>query len=353
MIVGSLLLILVAVTLLVLGLAAGSSTLLISSIVTSLLAAVALVVGARHAAGTRRAQSGVPEPLAVDLDDDPGPAAPVEEPVGRRAANRDAAEGPTLEPMAADPMAFGSTAGGRTAGGPAAGGPMEFGLISADPMSADPTAAGSTAAGSTGFLDRDLMAPSAADTEVFHQDAVSSHDAGDPHGPDLSEDPDSAPAERSGTPGLAGLRFSADAGDRSAAAPTEQRDVPPTGEPHADFDRAQSVIGAARAQDADDPAALGRETLDQVAEDDDYAAEDPADEPPVQRIQPDDAVRVARMPTEVVVVDGRPRYHLSDCPHLVGRSTEPLPVAEAVELGFTPCGLCRPVDRLVAKPARR
>jgi hypothetical protein len=51
------------------------------------------------------------------------------------------------------------------------------------------------------------------------------------------------------------------------------------------------------------------------------------------------------------VVDGRPRYHLADCPHLVGRLTEPLPVAEAVELGFSPCGLCRPVDRLVARAA--
>src|SRR3954451_7383343 len=50
MIVGSLLLILAAVTLLVIGLAQGSSPLLISSIVASLLAAVALVVGARQAA---------------------------------------------------------------------------------------------------------------------------------------------------------------------------------------------------------------------------------------------------------------------------------------------------------------
>src|SRR5687768_9036956 len=55
MIPASLLLILVAVTLLALGLTGGSSTLLISSIVASLLAAVALVIGARQAAGARRA----------------------------------------------------------------------------------------------------------------------------------------------------------------------------------------------------------------------------------------------------------------------------------------------------------
>ena len=66
-----------------------------------------------------------------------------------------------------------------------------------------------------------------------------------------------------------------------------------------------------------------------------------------------DAVRVARMDAEVLVVDGRPRYHLADCRHLVGRLTEALPAAEAVELGFSPCGLCRPVDRLVAQAAHR
>src|SRR3954466_8414459 len=55
MIVASLLLILVAVTLLVLGLTGGSSNLLIGSIVASLLAAVALVIGSRQGAGARRA----------------------------------------------------------------------------------------------------------------------------------------------------------------------------------------------------------------------------------------------------------------------------------------------------------
>jgi clumping factor A len=36
------------------------------------------------------------------------------------------------------------------------------------------------------------------------------------------------------------------------------------------------------------------------------------------------------------------------CPHLTGRESDALPVAEAIDLGFTPCGLCRPVDRLLA-----
>jgi hypothetical protein len=52
--------------------------------------------------------------------------------------------------------------------------------------------------------------------------------------------------------------------------------------------------------------------------------------------------------SEVFVVDGRPRYHLDTCGHLVGKESEPISVAEAVELGFTPCSFCRPDDALLA-----
>ena len=101
-----------------------------------------------------------------------------------------------------------------------------------------------------------------------------------------------------------------------------------------------------------DPAQAGRDdVLAHLGRED--ADEDPADEPAAQRVQPTDAVQVARMTVDVLVVDGRPRYHLPGCQHLIDRDTEPLPVAEAVDLGFTPCSLCRPVDRLVAGVARR
>jgi clumping factor A len=91
------------------------------------------------------------------------------------------------------------------------------------------------------------------------------------------------------------------------------------------------------------------ERFEPVAEPD----EEPPGEPVPQRISPADAVRVSRMSADVLVVDGRPRYHAADCPHLAGRPAEALPVAEAVDLGFTPCGACRPVDRLVAEAAAR
>jgi hypothetical protein len=76
--------------------------------------------------------------------------------------------------------------------------------------------------------------------------------------------------------------------------------------------------------------------------------EDPPDEPTPQHVAPADAARIAQMSTEVQVIDGRPRYHIAGCVHLLGRPHEPLPVSEAVELGFSPCGLCEPDSVLLA-----
>lgn len=81
--------------------------------------------------------------------------------------------------------------------------------------------------------------------------------------------------------------------------------------------------------------------------------EDPPGEPSAQMTSPADAARVASMATEVIVIDGRPRYHLSGCVHLLGRDSEPLPVGEALELGFTPCGLCEPDSALLAEARQR
>ncbi|MFG2050098.1 hypothetical protein ACGFIW_22040 [Micromonospora sp. NPDC048935] len=72
------------------------------------------------------------------------------------------------------------------------------------------------------------------------------------------------------------------------------------------------------------------------------------DEPAEQLVTPAEAARVARLSDAVQVVDGHPRYHLDSCPHLVGRVPETLPVAEAAELGFTPCATCAPATALLA-----
>lgn len=90
----------------------------------------------------------------------------------------------------------------------------------------------------------------------------------------------------------------------------------------------------------------------QPLHDHDHDDEDPPDEPVAQRVTATDAARVARMNTDVLVIDGRPRYHVAGCVHLLGRPYEPLPVSEAVELGFSPCGLCEPDSALLADARR-
>jgi hypothetical protein len=288
MIVPSLLLILVAVTLLVLGLTGGSSNLLISSIVASLLAAVALVIGARQSGAARRAAAGTtPESVAPEfaaeaaspergMDDFPPPGATF----AAESAESDLSD--KRETVQFEPVAYDD------------------------------------------YDDYDEFEPTPAADEAYE---AGRRDA------------------------MAGM---------TAAAP-EPADDP-------DRDLAAEAINAARSENADEyawrrpepvhaepvvaePVAAG-EAADLDAGLDDADEDDPADEPLPQKVSPTDAVRVARLDSEVLVVDGRPRYHVPDCPHLVGKLTEPIPVNEAVELGFSPCGLCRPVDRLVGAAAR-
>lgn len=214
MIVGSLLLILVAVTLLVLGLANGSSVLLISSIAASLLAAVALVVGARQAAAARAG------------------SAPGEAGSGQRLGDED---------------------------------------------------------------DREPR---------YRHGAATAHVA--------------EPVDRRDSAGWT-------MGDASVA--VAEPEAPPRPEPH-------------RGPDG--------HTDESTLPFDESVDGDLADEPAEQYVSAAQAARIARLTSDVLVVDGRPRYHLASCAFLRGHEGEPLPVGEAVELGFTPCGLCEPVSALAA-----
>jgi len=74
----------------------------------------------------------------------------------------------------------------------------------------------------------------------------------------------------------------------------------------------------------------------------DPADREPVGEPPTEDTTAEAIRALAASALEVVVVDGRPRFHLPDCPSVVESTAERLPAAEAVELGFTPCGGCRP-----------
>jgi hypothetical protein len=79
---------------------------------------------------------------------------------------------------------------------------------------------------------------------------------------------------------------------------------------------------------------------------------DPADEPSAEPVMASEVARLATLVTEVIVIDGRPRYHLGGCPHLAGREGQPLPVAEAIELGFTGCSECSAATTLLKQVPR-
>ncbi|MDY7089892.1 MAG: hypothetical protein SYR96_32965 [Actinomycetota bacterium] len=351
MIVVSLLLILVAVTLLVLGLTGGSSSLLISSIVASLVAAVFLVIGARQAAVARRATPAAPEEPAAPADEnsvfvaEPEFAAVAEQAAARRLAPEDAAPEDRRDTVQFDP---GDVAAARPSAGP------DFAAASEGPAAhADRPAAYTDQAGAVPTGDLSADGARRRDLGPDERGAEATRRGEDPAAPEYD------------TPAPSGYDNAAEPGrDRTSgyesapAAPEHGRgaDAP-------DYERASDAINAARNDmPEEDPwgrrpagAAAGTGTPVTASEAAQFAepdADDPDDEPLPQAVQPADAVRVARLDAEVLVVDGRPRYHVAECPSLAGRLAEPIPAGEAVELGFSPCGLCRPVDRLVAAAAR-
>ena len=55
----------------------------------------------------------------------------------------------------------------------------------------------------------------------------------------------------------------------------------------------------------------------------------------------------------VLVVPGRPRYHVEGCRYLTGKETDEVDVLDAREDGFTACGVCKPdavLEALSAEP---
>ncbi|GIF11934.1 hypothetical protein [Actinoplanes teichomyceticus] len=358
-------LILVAVVCLAIGLIRGSSSLLIASIVASLLAAVALVIGARQNAAARRSgrpgdtppgprrTAGAPSAAHDSAPAGATPAAdsghPGDSPHATRAPH--ASESPEPADL--------SAATGRTD-------PNGFPAATADPLYENRPATDQNA----GDLPRTPDPAPAAGTHLPDESAAADyHAASSVIGAARSSEGDDQSWRRPAakppapSPEPAGTR-PAPAGAATHPQPATEPDHAGAGSgDHADA-HPEPVPGgpgtAARGFSAPPSgAAPGRSVPEASAADspglgDEFAepdADDPDDEPLPQSVRPTDAVQVARLDTEVLVVDSRPRYHMADCPHLVGRLTEPLPAAEAVELGFSPCGLCRPVDRLLAAEA--
>lgn len=50
----------------------------------------------------------------------------------------------------------------------------------------------------------------------------------------------------------------------------------------------------------------------------------------------------------VLVINGRPRYHIEGCRFVAGKEAEAIAVEDAREEGFTACGVCRPDEALAA-----
>ena len=72
-------------------------------------------------------------------------------------------------------------------------------------------------------------------------------------------------------------------------------------------------------------------------------------EPGIEDTDAADAIEVADLEAEVVVIDERPRYHLAGCAWVGERPTIALPLREARDLGFTPCAACTPGATLAAR----
>jgi hypothetical protein len=53
----------------------------------------------------------------------------------------------------------------------------------------------------------------------------------------------------------------------------------------------------------------------------------------------------------VLVVAGRPRYHVAGCRYLTGKDADEVDVEAARDEGFTACGVCKPDAALAAEPA--
>jgi hypothetical protein len=92
-------------------------------------------------------------------------------------------------------------------------------------------------------------------------------------------------------------------------------------------------------------------TAEESDEPDPEAELDPEAEPAEEDTDAADVLIVTDLDVEVFVLDERPRYHLVGCRWVGERTTLPLPVREARQLGFNPCAICTP-DAVIAERHR-
>jgi outer membrane biosynthesis protein TonB len=76
--------------------------------------------------------------------------------------------------------------------------------------------------------------------------------------------------------------------------------------------------------------------------------EEPVEEPAAEELEVVDEELVGGT---VLVVPGRPRYHVAGCRYLTGKSATEVEVVDARDEGFSPCGVCKPDDALAVQEA--
>jgi hypothetical protein len=116
---------------------------------------------------------------------------------------------------------------------------------------------------------------------------------------------------------------------------------------------AGAASGSQRPQDEESTTAINSGDLARLREESAPNGSGPGAEQPPAPDEPDeetpddaDLSAVAARDDEVVVIDEEPLFHLDRCGYLYGKEVIPLPVSEAIDLGFTGCSWCAPVTTL-------
>jgi hypothetical protein len=106
---------------------------------------------------------------------------------------------------------------------------------------------------------------------------------------------------------------------------------------------------AAAGTAVDQQASAVEQPVEDAVPDDTANSLDQATEPDEEDTDAADLLVVTDLSVEVRVLDERPRYHLASCAWLGERASLGLPISEARQLGFTPCGVCRPDSTLAER----
>ncbi len=138
----------------------------------------------------------------------------------------------------------------------------------------------------------------------------------------------------------------ADAGDGDADSDATRRQAPSREPKKSPKETAQKPVLTKEPEhsphdvDADDHA-------DDHADVPDDAPDDATSDFPLEAANADFEQRAEATGADVLVISGRPRYHVGGCEYVEGHDdSEPIEIVEARELGFTPCGVCRPNETL-------